>query len=419
MAPLSTTADARDHLDPWGFGRCGTDDLTGAVEYLDPLDEFVDDDEDLPTLVTLPVAAPFAGRLPAAGVIMPAAPPPPAKPASRALATLRLPVSSERVGVLALFGAVIVAQAFYIGFSLTGEAAGRQGVGEVLVSSHPSGAQVKVDGRLHGTTPLVLALDAGSHALDVLGANGTAAPVFVDVEPGVRLTRHVVLPAAAAPVARTGSLRVDTGAAAARVLIDDALAGPAPYRRDDVLAGDHTVTVQFARGGAVTRRVTVPAGENVALMVEPPAAAPVAAGPVSGWLAFDAPFEVQVFEDGTLVGTSASERVLMPAGTHTLELVNTGLGYRARVKATVAAGKTSTVPVDTPRAAVHLNATPWAEVQVDGRALGETPLANVLLPIGPHTITFTHPELGERVEAITVRAGGPNRVAADLRKERP
>lgn len=414
MAPLSTTADAREHLDPWGFGSGDTDDLAGAVDDLDPLDEFVDV-EDLPALLATP-AGPSAAR--AAG-LAPSRPAAPARPdTARALATLRLPVSPERVGVLALFGAVIIAQGFYIGFSLTGEASGRRGVGEVLVSSHPSGAQVRVDGRVHGSTPLVLALDAGRHALELQGANGTQ-PVDVEVEAGTRLTRHVVLPAAPAAATRVGALRVDTGTASARVLLDDALMGAAPVRRDDVVAGEHIVTVQFARGGSVTRRVSVPAGESVAVMVEPPAIAARAATPPAGWLTLSAPFEVEVFEDGQLVGTSGSDRLSLPAGSHALELVNADLGYRARVTATVAAGKTAALPVDAPRVAVHVNATPWADVTVDGRPLGETPLANVLLPIGPHTLTFVHPELGQRVETVVVRAGGPNRVAADLRQARP
>ena len=60
--------------------------------------------------------------------------------------------------------AVIVAQAFYIGFSLTGEASARPDVGEAVVSSHPTGAQVRVDGRLQGTTPLVMPLDEAQPA---------------------------------------------------------------------------------------------------------------------------------------------------------------------------------------------------------------------------------------------------------------
>ena len=59
---------------------------------------------------------------------------------------------------------------------------------------------------------------------------------------------------------------------------------------------------------------------------------------------------------------------------------------------------------------------PWAEVLVDGRVLGETPLANLQLPIGVHQLVFRHPDLGERAQTVTVRLDGPNRVTADLRR---
>lgn len=424
MAPMSTTADARDHLDPWGFGRCGTDDRTATVEYLDPLDEFVDD-ADLPTLVSLPGAAsPLAQSarlgaptLPTPGAAMPFAMPAALAGASRAAAAIRLPFSRDRIGVLALFAAVIVAQAFYIGFSLTGEAAPRVGVGDLVLSSHPSGVQVKVDGRLHGTTPLVLPLDAGTHALELVGPDGTPAALDVAIVAGQRVTRHVALAAAPAST-RVGTLKVDTAGTAARVLVDDALVGAAPASRADLLPGTHTVTVEFARGGRLTRTVTVAPGETVALVVPAPAQAAVPAAPAMGALHVDAPFEVQVFEGDRLVGASTSPRLALATGTHTLTLVNTDLGFSQTTRTTIAAGKTLSLVADVPAVPVQLNALPWAEVLVDGRALGETPLANVPLALGTHRVVFRHPDLGDRVETLTVRAGAPVRLAADLRRTR-
>ena len=64
---------------------------------------------------------------------------------------------------------------------------------------------------------------------------------------------------------------------------------------------------------------------------------------------------------------------------------------------------------------VALNATPWAEVWVDGERIGETPLGNVPVPIGAHEIVFRHPDLGERRAYATVAVGGPTRVGVDLR----
>ena len=44
-----------------------------------------------------------------------------------------------------------------------------------------------------------------------------------------------------------------------------------------------------------------------------------------------------------------------------------------------------------------LNAQPWADVWVDGERVGETPIGNVAVPIGPHEVVFRHPQLGEQV----------------------
>ena len=86
------------------------------------------------------------------------------------------------------------------------------------------------------------------------------------------------------------------------------------------------------------------------------------------------------------------------------------------MKTVVGAGRTEALACRDPPAAVHVNAQPWAEVAVDGRVLGETPLANLLLPIGVHQFVFRHPEFGERTQSVTVRLNTPNRVTADLRR---
>ena len=138
--------------------------------------------------------------------------------------------------------------------------------------------------------------------------------------------------------------------------------------------------------------------------------------PTSGWVRVNAPFQVQVFERGQLVASSAAEQIPLGTGPHTLELVNETLGFRASVTTQVSAGKVADVVVDTPRVPVAINAQPWAEVMVDGRAHGDTPIANLMLPIGDHRVVLRHPELGERVQMVTVRAAGVTRVSVDLRR---
>jgi hypothetical protein len=64
-----------------------------------------------------------------------------------------------------------------------------------------------------------------------------------------------------------------------------------------------------------------------------------------------------------------------------------------------------------------INATPWAEIFVDGQRVGETPLGNVPAQIGTHEVLFRHPELGEERRSVTVTTGEPVKVGVDLRSK--
>ena len=61
---------------------------------------------------------------------------------------------------------------------------------------------------------------------------------------------------------------------------------------------------------------------------------------------------------------------------------------------------------------VSINATPWAHIEVDGRPLGETPLARVPLEAGPHRFRATFPDGRVRVETIEI---GPDQRAISFR----
>ena len=66
---------------------------------------------------------------------------------------------------------------------------------------------------------------------------------------------------------------------------------------------------------------------------------------------------------------------------------------------------------------IALNAIPWAEVWIDGEKVGETPIGNLPVAVGPHEIIFRHPDLGEQRQAVVVTLATPARVTIDLRKK--
>lgn len=131
-----------------------------------------------------------------------------------------------------------------------------------------------------------------------------------------------------------------------------------------------------------------------------------------GGVRLAAPIELKVLQGDRVLGSSADGPIVMSAGTHELELINTALGFRMRRAVTFSAGEITPLTVAVPPGRISVNAVPWAEVWIDDRRLGETPLANLEIPIGEHDVVFRHPELGERRQRVVVRADTVTRVSA-------
>jgi serine/threonine-protein kinase len=78
-------------------------------------------------------------------------------------------------------------------------------------------------------------------------------------------------------------------------------------------------------------------------------------------------------------------------------------------------GKVAAIAIEMPKGSVNLNATPWAEVWMDGRRIGETPIGNLEVPIGPHEFVFRHPEFGEKKHAVAVTSRAPVRISVGMK----
>jgi hypothetical protein len=269
---------------------------------------------------------------------------------------------------------------------------------------------VVVDGQVSGVTPLSLALKAGPHHVELRGS-GDPRQIPVTITAGKELSQYIELP----KVTAFGQLQVRTDPAGANVTVDGIPRGKSPVLVESLAAGEHSVVLETEGGSTpVKQTVAVEAGMTASLVVP---MVPVETAPVSGWIAVSAPVELQIFEGKRLVGTSQSDRLMMAAGRHDIEVVNETLGYRQTRTVQVPAGKTAPVKLDWPKGSIAINALPWAEVWIDGDRIGETPIGNLSLPIGPHEILFRHPELGEQKYATTVSLKAPVRVSVDLRKK--
>jgi len=135
----------------------------------------------------------------------------------------------------------------------------------------------------------------------------------------------------------------------------------------------------------------------------------------SGDIRLLSPIPLQVFENERFLGSTGARPVSAPVGVHDLELVNTELGYRTYQRVTVVEGQVVTLTITPPLGHLRITAVASTQVWVDGRPAGETPLGDVTLSAGPHTITFRHPELGERIESVMVRPGAVTQLSATFR----
>jgi hypothetical protein len=279
--------------------------------------------------------------------------------------------------------------------------------GRAVISSSPPGALVFIDGVARGATPIDLMLRAGTHTVQL--QNGSALRTLpLEIAPGQISTQYIELPVA--PTESGGNaLSLSSPPPAGRTSAPPAAAArnqPTPSSRQSA-----AVSIRASggpqRGAATTGAAAGPAaGSRTPL---PPAAA-------EGWVNIGAPFPVQVSEDGRELGSTTAGPLRLPAGLHTLELVNPTFEFRTTLAVRVAPGETTTTPVTVPTGLLSVNALPWAEVFVDGRPIGTTPLANIAVPIGSREVLWRHPQHGERRQLITVTARTPVRIGTDFNR---
>ncbi len=280
-------------------------------------------------------------------------------------------------------------------------------LGTLSVQSNPAGVPVFVDGVEHGLTPARVSLSPGSHILELRG-RGVPRVIPITITAGAEASQYLEF--AEAPV--TGQLAVQSEPAGAKVIVDGTERGVAPVTISDLAPGEHRVELQ-AEGATAKHSVTVQAGGTASLVV--PMGAATASGPVSGWVAVKAPFSMDIREQGRLLGSSDADRVMMAAGRHELDLANDALGYHSTRVVQVPPGKVVSISVDLPQGVINLNAAPWAEVWIDGKRVGDTPIGNLAVAIGPHEIVFRHPQFGEKRHSVSVTLSAPVRLSVDMK----
>ncbi|WP_117238013.1 PEGA domain-containing protein [Thermus sediminis] len=275
----------------------------------------------------------------------------------------------------------------------------------LVVDSRPGGAEVYLNGRFQGRTPLSLAVNPGRQEVEVRLPGHQPYRATVNPRPGERVQIFAQL----VPEARQGTLSVASIPAGAEVYVDGAFRGRTPlslalpegrYAVELRLADHepHRATVQVRRGGATRLEVRLnPLPRTGTLFLE------------------SSPLGAEVYLEGRLQGRTPL-RLTLNEGTYRVELRLPGHEpYSAAVR--VERGRETRLaanlrPLRTGE--LILEARPeGAEVYVDGRLVGRAPL-RVSLEAGLHEVRVVAPGYGEYRAMVEVRPGESVRLLVEL-----
>ena len=214
------------------------------------------------------------------------------------------------------------------------------------------------------------------------------------------------------PAAPAGFV-IESGRPGDTVVINGETAGVTPL---EIKSGQPIQSLRVIAAGVAPP--TLGTGGTASAASPPRVARPIdggaqqaAARPRPSAVRFRSAIPLSVFERDEVLGSTNDGPIVVPAGTHTFQLVNTALGYSATATVTVQPGQSLTIAHPLPDGTVSVNAQPWADVEIGGKSYGETPLANLKVPIGQHEVVFRNPKLGERRQTILVRANEVTRVS--------
>lgn len=269
--------------------------------------------------------------------------------------------------------------------------------GWLRLESKPAGATVTVDGQPRGQTPLTLSVPAGAYRVE-FALGGETRAITVPVTASGEAFQLVSLYPAGPP----GTLLVDSVPAGATVVLDGQARGRTPIELSGVAPGEHTLSVENA-AARVEQTVEVMAGARVPVSV-----------PLSGAIAVEAPFEVSVSDGAKALGRVQRGTVAVATGTRRLTFANATLNYEETRDVEVQAGRAAPVVLRPPTGVLNLDADTAAQVFLDGRPLGLTPLPNVPVSLGTHEVLFRDARGGEVRYVIVVALGPAYRLRATL-----
>jgi len=261
----------------------------------------------------------------------------------------------------------------------------------IVVRSTPPGASVFLDDKkVRGSTPVeipdISADDA--HKITVKKKGYRSAVQTVTLEPGERKEVQVALK----PL--FGEIRVSSEPPGAKVYLNGKdMALKTPTRLSRLSPGKYKVKLKKkgykAWEGEVSLRDSGPLDLPKVKLQK-----------AFGKLNLSSSPWTFVYYMGKEIGTTPLANIRFQEGTHKLILKNPRLKIEKQITVKIVADKVTRKSIDIDitgeiKGKLKIKVTPWADVYVDGKHMGTTPLKPLELPVGEHIVRVKNERLRE------------------------
>lgn len=281
-----------------------------------------------------------------------------------------------------------------------------ENVGGIIVNSKPSGASVYVDNRFMGTTPLnISGIKTGSHVVRISyqGYADRQRTVIVRPHRYEYITETLLTPA------NTGSLYVESSPRGASIYLDGNYEGETPKRIDFIPVGSHTVRLSKDGYKDHVQQVWIEANRvttvSVSLIAETTRyKLTINSNPSGAW----------TYIDGIPRGTTPTYVYVTP-GYHEIKLQLQGyLDYEETIYVT--RDMLLNINLQTAEGALVVFSEPsGADVYIDGRYYGRTPITIQRIPVGRKIVTLKMSGYADWSEDVLIETGQISQVNAVLK----
>lgn len=280
--------------------------------------------------------------------------------------------------------------------------------GHLVVVSEPGGAEISVDGRVAGTTPLTVPeLSPGSHSLQLSLARYFPLQTSVEIE-GLDKTQEQRLTLKPA----WGQLAISSTPAGATVTVGGEERGVTPLATDLLQQGEQ-VSLKLPGFKRWQQVLSVAAGETLVHDT-------VELIPADGLVQITSrPIGASITVNGSFRGTTPTELDLKPGQKHLVSLFLDGFQTAKReVELRSGEERTLTVNLAARAGSIRILTSPEdAEIRVDGKRRGSSGLT-LSLPAKAHRLEVRRQGYASKVQTITPRPGLEQVLSVELLTER-